>query len=392
MTTTSRRAGEAGFSLVELLIAMVVLSLVMTSALTIFRSQSKNFRVGGTKMELTQNVRYATSTVDRVLRTLGAGTAPNQPMFVYGSNDALVFNTNFATDVPDGNAVYVNPNLPAGAINSMTTTTTMTIPGTAIAYPGANYFWGAATSSRAETMSIYFRPDSTTADPADYVLLQRVNAMASEEIARNIKAYPGRPFFEYWFDSTNATGTIFSRQLQAARVPFRHTSNFHGDVADIGASALADSIRMVRINIVVTNGLLTADSSSRRLSTMIRVPNNGLMQLSTCGDVPILTSALQAFPNAPTTPPTVRLLWNPSVDEAAGERDITGYNVYYRVAGVPPWAPFMTFPAGLAVYDKPGLNNGSLVVGTNYEFAVAAVDCSPAESGLIVSNAVAPVP
>jgi hypothetical protein len=88
----------------------------------------------------------------------------------------------------------------------------------------------------------------------------------------------------------------------------------------------------------------------------------------------------------------VRLLWNPSVDEAAGERDITGYNVYYRVAGVPPWQTFMTFPAGLAVYDKPGLNNGSLAVGTIYEFAVAAVDCSPSESGLIVSNAVAPVP
>jgi hypothetical protein len=52
----------------------------------------------------------------------------------------------------------------------------------------------------------------------------------------------------------------------------------------------------------------------------------------------------------------------------------------------------MTFPAGLAVYDKPGLNNGSLAVGTIYEFAVAAVDCSPSESGLIVSNAVAPVP
>jgi hypothetical protein len=111
------------------------------------------------------------------------------------------------------------------------------------------------------------------------------------------------------------------------------------------------------------------------------------MQLSTCGDVPILTSALTAIPNAPTTPPTVRLQWNPSVDEAAGERDITGYNVYFRVTGQLTWQPFMTFPAGLAFYDKPGLSNGALVAGTFYDYAVAAVDCSPAESGVItVSN------
>ncbi|MEP7325449.1 MAG: prepilin-type N-terminal cleavage/methylation domain-containing protein [Gemmatimonadota bacterium] len=383
MTTIPSRR-RAGFTLIELLIAMVVLSLVMASALSVFRSQSKNFRVGGTKMELTQNIRYAVSTVDRLLRTTGAGTAPNQPMFAYGSNDALVFNTNFSTDLADGNAVYVNPSLPAGAINSMTTGLTMTIPGTAIVYPGANYFWGAATPSRAETMSIYFRPDSSTPDPLDFVLLQRVNAMPSEEIARNIRAYPGRPFFEYWYDSTNVAGQIFSRQLAAARIPVRHASNFHGDVFDIGASALADSIRMIRINLVVTNGLLTADSSSRRLSSMTRIPNNGLVQLKTCGDIPILTSGLVAVPNLPTFPPLVTLTWNPSVDEASGERDVSQYNVYSRVQATPPWQPFATVAAGQPNYILPSASG--LVVGTTYEFAVAAQDCSPAESALIISN------
>lgn len=382
MTTTSYRR-QAGFTLIELLIAMVVLSLVMGSALTVFRSQSKNFRVGGTKMELTQNIRYAVSTVDRLLRTTGAGTAPNQPMFVYGSNDALVFNTNFSTDLPDGNAVYVNPSLPAGAINSMTTGLTMTIPGTAIVYPGANYFWGAATPSRAETMAIYFRPDSSTPDPLDFVLLQRVNAMPSEEIARNIRAYPGRPFFEFWYDSSGVSGQIFSRQLLPAQVPVRHTSNFHGDAFDIGASALADSIRMIRINLVVTNGLLTADSSSRQLSSMTRIPNNGLMQLKTCGDVPILTSGLVATPNAVGSPPSVTLTWAPSVDELSGERDVSQYNVYFRVQATPPWKPFTSVAAGQPNYV---LTNGSgLTAGIFYEYAVAAQDCSPSESALIQS-------
>jgi prepilin-type N-terminal cleavage/methylation domain-containing protein len=386
MNTPRARRTTAGFSLVELLIAMVVLGLVMGSALSVFRSQSKNFRVGGTKMELTQNIRYALSTIDRVLRTTGAGTGTSQPMFVYGSNDAVVFNANYATDVPDGIAVYVNPDLPPGAADGMTTALQMTIPGTAILYPTANYFWGGATPSRAETIALYFRPDSTTAaDPNDFILFQRVNATAPELVARNIRPFPGRPFFEYWYDSVNVSGVVFSRQLAAARVPVRHSVALHGDPADVGASALADSIRMVRVNLVVTNGIIGVDSLSRQLSTMVRMPNNGLVQLRTCGDPPIFASAVVATPNlAGVEPPAVTLTWLPSVDETAGERDVSQYNVYFRIQGQPTWQPFMSLAAGQANYS---VTSGSgLVVGNTYEYAVAAQDCSPAESPLNVSN------
>lgn len=384
MTVLRRARHRAGFTLIELLIAMVVLGLVMASALSIFRSQSRNFRVGGTKMELNQNIRYSVSTIDRVLRTLGAGTAADQPMLVYAADDAITFNSNFASDVADGNAVYVNSDLPAGAINSMTTALTITLPNTAIVYPTADYFWGAGTPSRAETISFYFRPDSTTAaDPNDYILFQRVNAMPPELVARHIRAYPGRPFFEYWYDSTNVSGQLFSRQLAAARVPVRHLSAFHGAQSDTGTSALADSIRMVRVNLVVTNGLMNADSASRRLSTMIRIPNNGLVTVKTCGDAPILGGTLTAIPNAVGDPPFVELQWSPSVDETSGERDVSQYNVYFRVQGTPPWQPFTTIAAGQASYDIT--HGAGLIAGQTYEYAVAAQDCSPAESNLIIS-------
>ncbi len=365
---------------------MVVLSLVMGSALSVFRSQSKNFRVGGTKMELTQNIRYAISTVDRVLRTTGAGTGTNQPMLVYAATDAVVFNANFATNIADGIAVYVNPDLPAGAIDAMTTGTQITLPGTAIVYPTANYFWGGLTPSRAETMSFFFRPDSTTtADPNDFILFQQINATAPELVARNIRAYPGRPFFEYWYDSVNVSGVTFSRQLAAARIPVRHSVALHGDPADVGTSALADSIRMVRINLVVTNGIMGVDSLSRRLSTMIRLPNNGLVQLRTCGDPPIFTSAVVATPNLVGDPPAVTLTWLPSVDETSGEQDVSQYNVYFRLVGGPlTWDPFLSLAAGQANYSVT--SGAGLVVGNTYEYAVAAQDCSPAESPLSVSN------
>ena len=134
---------------------------------------------------------------------------------------------------------------------------------------------------------------------------------------------------------------------------------------------------------MVTNGLLTADSASRRLSTMIRIPNNGLAQVNTCGDIPILTSPLVATPNLPATPPAVTLQWTSSVDELSGERDVSQYNVYFRVQATPPWAPFTTMAAGQPNYT---LTNGAgLTPGVIYEYAVAAQDCSPSESALIIS-------
>jgi len=66
---------KTGFTLIELMLALVVLSIVMGATISMLRSQVRAFRVGGERLELTQNMRYAVSTVDRVLRTTGAGVA-----------------------------------------------------------------------------------------------------------------------------------------------------------------------------------------------------------------------------------------------------------------------------------------------------------------------------
>lgn len=382
MTKMTRRAG---FTLIELMIAMVVLSLVMGAAVSMMRSQSTNFRKGGTRMEVVQNMRYAVSTIDRVLRTTGAGVGQNQPMLVYGSNDVVLFNTNFATIIPDGTALYVNPDLPAGAVTSMLNSSQLTIPGTAIQYPDSNYFWGAGTPSNAETIMFFFRPDSTTtADPNDFLLLQQINSLAPEQVARNIYPYPGRPFFEFGYDSSTTAGTFVFTQLPTARIPFRHTEAWHGSPGDTAASALADSIRAVRVNFTVTNAD-QQDSTSKMVSTIVGIPNNGLVQIRTCGDQPIFTSAVTATANASGSPPTVRLQWNPSVDEASGETDVSQYNVYFRVNSTTQWFPFLSVAAGQVAYDVTA--GQGLVVGQTYEYGVAAQDCSPTESSLSISAA-----
>ena len=97
MTTSraSRGSGRAGFSLVELLVTLVVLSMIMGTTVMFFQSQNKAFITGSEKIDLFQNARYAISQTERIIRTMGAGVTGQQPMLVYGGNDVVAFNTDY---------------------------------------------------------------------------------------------------------------------------------------------------------------------------------------------------------------------------------------------------------------------------------------------------------
>lgn len=367
------RAQRGGFSLLEMLISLVVLSVIMGAAISVLKSQSQSFLRGSARMDLNQNARFALTTIDRTLRTLGAGTTEDQPMLIYADNQTIAFNANFATDTSDGTAVYLNPDLPANVINGLTTATPITIPGTAITYPTRNYTWVTGQPSRAETIILMFRPDSSTPAPGDYVLLQKVNNAPSELIARAIRAYPGRPFFEYWYDST-AGGSSWSRQLTGSRLPIRHTAAQHGSPTDVGSSARSDSVRVVRVSFVATNGLPVGDTTSRAFSTMIALTNNGLQIPRSCGNAP---SAPPIFSLSPDGPGRISISWGASGDEGGGEEDVTGYNVYYRLVGQPVWQTLESQAAGRGGY---GYRTGGFEYGQTYQLGVSAVDCTPRES------------
>lgn len=375
--THSRR----GFSLLEMMISLVVLSVIMGAAISVLKSQSQSFLRGSARMDLNQNARFALTTIDRTLRTLGAGTTEDQPMLIYGDNQTIAFNANFASDSSDGTAVYLNPDLPLNVINGLTTATPITIPGTAITYPSRNYTWVSGQASRAETIILTFRPDSSTAASNDFVLLQKVNNAPTELIARAIRAYPGRPFFEYWYDSTGAGGASWSRQLDPSRLPIRHTSAQHGSPTDINSSARADSVRLVRVSFVASNGFSVAgDTTSRAFSTMIALTNNGLQIPRSCGNAPATPPGFSVGPDGPGR---IAMNWGVSNDEDNGEQDVVGYNIYYRVLGAPAW---ITLESQAAGRDGYGYRTGGFELGQTYQVAVAAVDCSPRESALTVAT------
>jgi prepilin-type N-terminal cleavage/methylation domain-containing protein len=396
--TSRRPVGSAGFTLIELMIAMVMISIVMGATISAFRSQTKGFRMGGERMELFQNMRYAVSTVDRVLRTAGAGVANQQPMFIYGDDDIVAFNSNYTHNLQDDCAVNINPDAPVGSFEILPLASAYTFPNTAFTYPAMNY---SSASCLAETILFYFRPDSSTvADGNDFVLMQRVNAMPAELVAKNIFAYPDRPFFEYFVHPATLivppairdSLVLASHPVSGITLPIVHSVAIHGSAADRPGdpsnSFLADSVKAVRINLRVSNGLTGADQRFRDVSTTVGLPNNGLVQLKTCGSTPLLTGALTAVPNAAGDPPSVTLTWPASFDEATGETDVNQYNIYRRLLAEPFGSAFLTIPAG----QPPPyiLEDNDVTAGVDYVYAVGAQDCTPAESATLLSATVRP--
>ncbi|MBA3760898.1 MAG: prepilin-type N-terminal cleavage/methylation domain-containing protein [Gemmatimonadales bacterium] len=398
MTRRSRKT--SGFTLIELMLTLVILSIVMGATIAVFRSQIQSFRLGGERMDLFQNMRYALTTVDRVLRTAGSGVANQQPMFIYGGNSVVAFNSNYTAALQDFCAVNVNPDASPGSFVILPVASAYQLPNTGFTYPAMTYV--PTSACLAETVSFYFRPDSSTTDIGDdFVLMQRVNALPAERVARNIMAYPGRPFFEYFVhrrtmlvppatrDSLVIAGTAGSGIV----LPIIHSVAIHGSPTDSAGdpsnSYLADSVKAVRINLRVSNGLTGAAQRVRDISTTVSLPNNGLVQLKTCGTPPVLLGPLAAAPNVAGDPPAVTLQWPASFDEASGETDVNQYNIYRRLLADPAFgSAVLTVPAG----QPPPyvLVDNAVETGIDYVYAVGAQDCTPSESVRLNSVIVRP--
>ena len=84
---------RAGFTLVELLIAMTLAVAVTGVGFSLFHSQSSFFGTNQQRYDMLQNARGALEDAQRVIRTMGAGVPTGQPVLVYGDNSVLAFNS-----------------------------------------------------------------------------------------------------------------------------------------------------------------------------------------------------------------------------------------------------------------------------------------------------------
>jgi prepilin-type N-terminal cleavage/methylation domain-containing protein len=379
-----------GFSLIELMIAMVILSIVMTGAVKFFRAVNVSVANTVDRMDAMQNLRFGLSSLDREVRSAGAGTVEVQPTLIYIDSSVVAFNVDLVSRVANSpTAVYYNPDADPQADEGIQRSERFTIPTTSYAYPDSTYRTTGGELSPAETVVYYFTVDTSTTRTDDFMLMKQVNGLPPDVVTRNLLAYPGKPFFE-WL-RTDAAGNL--QTVAAGSLPQKHSVALHGSLGDTVPFAAIDSIRAVRVWLYSTNGQTGTREVKRALVTTIRIPNAGLTKQRSCGDPPFFGRTVSASFTGSAAVPKVTVTWSPGIDETSGEKDVERYAIYRRPDAGSFEDALQSIPGGQPTYtfDDTGVLNDS-----SYVYGVSAIDCTPLESTLASSGRVnipsAPVP
>lgn len=387
-TRTPRVDGtRAGYTLIELLIAVSIYGIILAAGISFVAKQNTMFHRGLDRMSALQNLRYALSSLETDIPTVGTNVPTVQPHLIYADDDVIAFTGDYATNIAnDVFASYIDLGAPTGQVT--VPSPSITIPNSSVTWPDTLYLSSAGTRSPAELLMFWFTPDSTTTRSDDYVLFRQVNDGAPEAVARNLLKSGTTPFFSYMrrIDFASAASALDS--VPSSSLPIHHTSTFHRVPADTAGSALADSIRAVRVTFQSTNGLSGANERIVSASRMIAMPNAGFELLQTCGDEPILGDSLgAALVDMGGGSYVSRLTWTAAIDETAGELDVARYVIYRQALPVTSdWGdPYRSVPAGLPNYQ---FDDSGVVSGETYVYALAAQDCTPMLSSLELSGPV----
>ena len=387
--TTLRRLNERGFSLPEILIALLVFSAIMAGVLGVLNRENKMMWRATERMNALQNVRYAADIMEQEFRTAGAVTLGNQPYIVYADTHVFAFNANYVTNTAgDFTAVYYDPDAPNAIAQSLLQSQRFTLPLTSFAYPDTTYKSASGVISNAETIIFYFALDTSTTRTDDFVLYRKVNNQAAEVVSRNLLQTAGTKWFTYTTLVSPPSATAYVTTVAAGNLPLKHSVKQHMAPADTGVAARVDSLRGVRITITATNGLTGAEERRRTISRTIRLPNAGLVNRANCGDEPFHGGGLTAVAVGPLGDQVVNLTWNPATDENSGEKDVVRYVIWRRRSTDPAFTemdPYVSIPAGLPNYLYV---DADVTPGEIYFYAIAAQDCTPSLSSLTTFGAV----
>jgi prepilin-type N-terminal cleavage/methylation domain-containing protein len=385
MNRRSSPRKRQGFTLIEIIVAMGVMIALLSVAVPFFRVQARSVGSNAGRMDAHLNAQFAVNSIDRDLRVAGAGIVDAQPLVVYAAPNAITFNADLiSTDIGDPGAVYYDPDAAKGTTTVLPKETPITLPLSAQSYPDSTYWLAAGLPSRAETISYWIEPDPT-GDPGTYAMHRRVNDAPAVIVARGLR--PSGPVFRY-FKVDSAGRQV---ELAQSRLPIYHFAPIHGSPRDTAKSALTDSIRGVQVSLHGIYNDPDTGPVSKRIQTGVRLMNAGLVKQSVCGEQPLPAIALIANLSQ-VNPPQITLTWSPSQDEAGGEKDIQRYALFRREAADPDWGdPFASVAAGQPAY---AFVDSDVQPGQIWVYAVSAQDCTPANSDVVMSNAVAtpPVP
>jgi prepilin-type N-terminal cleavage/methylation domain-containing protein len=369
------RAGRRGFTLLELVISVTLMTVAIGIAIPFFIVQSRSLEASNGRLDAQLNVNFGLDAIDRDLRVAGVGITQRQPLLVQAASDAITFNADLTSAMPaDFSAVYYDPDAPVTTLGLLWPAHKVTLPNSSWTYPDSAYWAGVGVPSAAETISYYVETDSQAAGLLR--LMRRVNSAPPRVMARGIKAVAGEPFFRYYM--LNTLGALV--EVSQGSLPRRHVPGWHGQPADTGVVALVDSIVLVRVKFTAVHRDPRYADAIRAEERTIRITNAGLIRASTCGDAPLAATGLAGLADAT---PRVTLTWTSSIDEAAGEKDVERYSIYRREAATPTFGePIASIASGVPLAS---FVDTDVKPGETWIYGVAAQDCTPALSSIVVT-------
>ena len=383
------KAARRGFSLIELMIAMVIFGVIMTGAFSFLMAQSKGFRTLAQRSTQIQNGRFGRDIMRTELRTAGTNVTDEQPVVVYASDSVFAFNSDLTTNRLDSarftGAVYVDTYASNAEVRAIGAGNAIAIPGSspALTYPMIDYTSVTGTEGEAELVIFRFTRDTTSSNPLDMMLLRQVNNFPAEIIATGLRKSLTTPVFRYWYDPTRYNSTLTDLDtVPRSWLPLAKTAARRGIIPDTGiaVSARIDAVRAVEVTYEAT----TPSNGTRNvIRYTVPMPNTAAgRQGRACGRVPIAPSA--PFPLWRSDSNAVMVAWSNAVDDGSGEDDAVRYMLWRRVNGAVSWGEPLTSLSAVSgtsvyFYKDAGVDRG---VGRKYQYALAVQDCTPNLSSL----------
>jgi type II secretory pathway pseudopilin PulG len=374
-----RVTARAGFTLIEMMMAVLLTMLVFAITIPFFRNQTRALDGGAGRLDASQNAHYAQSAIDRELRL--AGGAPGQPVIVQAAPFAVTFNVDLVTTLAnDPDATYFNPAADPLSVDSWLPAAAKKLPTSNVVYPTVEYFDGNGFQSHAETISYFLYLDASSGRNDIYTLFRRVNDRDSTVVAHNMWIPVDTNYF-FQYSRTNNTGNIVA--IPQASLPVYW--NTAGD--------WADSVRLVQMRIAgLYRDVQKQKDITRTVYHSTRLLNAGMLKLNICGVAPqpagtVTATQLDNMGNPWVSGPIseVRVVFNASTEEAGGEKDVASYVIERTIQGTSNWQVLGNLVAhGFAsyTYDDFTFQTG------NWVYGVVAVDCSPSYSPVSQSAAV----
>jgi type II secretory pathway pseudopilin PulG len=378
-----------GFTLIEMMIAVTMMLFVFAMVVPFLQTQMHQVGDNAGNLDALQNARFAQNTIDRELRVAGAGVVPAQSFLVQAAPMAVAFNADLVTaDSLDPTAVYYDPNVDTSTTHALPAANAITLPLSAIVYPGMDYVSAPGVLSTAETISYWLVADPSQPIANMYILYRQVNAAAPTVVSDGIYVAPGTAFFQYY--KISSTGALDS--IPNASLPLYHTAVVHSSPADTGQSAQIDSIYAVQMNVVGMYDDPTKGPIYRSVTTVTKLLNAGLLYASECGQPPLPVNgtpvATEYTDVLGTFADSVTVTWNASPDQNGGEQNVEFYMIYRRTVGTLDWGnPVETVPAGTATYEYSDPTAPNLA-GGQYQYDILAQNCTPSNSIDAISNTV----